>query len=194
MATASPVIEKPRSQLMMMSLADVGWIADMEDSFRSQNHQITDILDKECSQNNTQDIKNELVNSQPNDAAMEKISALEGELERLKAQIAMLVQCPQSQAPMFQMPMTSTPCTPSAPLPPPPPPPPPPPVTPCNTPMKSVAQIIREVSNGSQLRLGELFYIVSLGIKEEEASSPSNIYFKVKKLRMWGLPAEYGGQ
>ena len=126
-----------------MTLADIGWVADMEDSGRSENPHPTE-QEKELYTGNSasEDVKSK---SEANAAAMEKISALEGELERLKAQIAMLVQCPQPQVPLHPVPMTSTPCTPIASLPPPPPPPPPPPLTPCNTPMKSVAQIIKEV-------------------------------------------------
>lgn len=130
----------------MASLADVGWITD-DDSLLSEP--VPD--EEEIIQNEHKSPEKEIETisvceqsadvvqeNTPNNEAMQKISALEDELQKLRAQIAMMiVTVSQNQA---------TPSTPvGAPAPPPPPPPPPPPQTPISTPLKPVSQIIREV-------------------------------------------------
>lgn len=137
---------KPLSQVLMVSLADVGWITD-DDSLLSEP--VPD--EEEIIQNEHKSPEKEIETisvceqpadvvqeNTPNNEAMQKISALEDELQKLRAQIAMMiVTVPQNQV---------TPSTPvGAPAPPPPPPPPPPPQTPISTPLKPVSQIIREV-------------------------------------------------
>lgn len=136
------------SQVLMASLADVGWITDDDDVIFSEP-----IPDEEIIQNEhgspEKEIETITVCELPavavqettsSNEAMQKISALEDELQKLRAQIAMMiVTAPQNQA---------TPSTPvGAPAPPAPPPPPPPPPTPMSTPLKPVSQIIREVSH-----------------------------------------------
>ncbi|EDO39669.1 predicted protein [Nematostella vectensis] len=76
-----------------------------------------------------------------NSVAIQKISALEEELNRLRLQIASLVANPPSTPAPTPAPLSSTPCTPFAP---PPPPPPPPPPAPGSTSVKSVVDIIKE--------------------------------------------------
>ncbi|XP_036448399.1 mitochondrial fission regulator 2 isoform X2 [Colossoma macropomum] len=83
--------------------------------------------------------------------ALQKISALEAELMKLRAQIALIVATPTADSPLLSAP--ATPC--SAPLPapvltstplcaPPPPPPPPPPPAVANLSQVSVTQVIRQ--------------------------------------------------
>ena len=139
----------------MASLADVAWIT--EDGNSLSNLDSDAIFDEEsflddCNpQNETEKLtstdqsdldnigKEELAT---NNEAMQKISALEEELQKLRAQIAMMIVAnPQSQVSVGT---TLTPA--GAPVPPlPPPPPPPPPPTVSSTPLKPVSQIIREV-------------------------------------------------
>lgn len=149
------VIEgKPLSGMLMASLADVAWIT--EDGNSLSNLDSDAIFDEEsfmedCNpQNETEKLtatdqsdldnigKEELAT---NNEAMQKISALEEELQKLRAQIAMMIVAnPQSQVSVGT---TLTPA--GAPVPPlPPPPPPPPPPTVSSTPLKPVSQIIRE--------------------------------------------------
>ena len=138
---------KPLSQMLMASLADVGWITEDDDLLsdpKLDEEELSEITspEKEIKQppiaKESADTKKE--NTSNNDEAMQKISALEDELQKLRAQIAMMiVAVPQNQA--------STPSTPvGAAAPPPPPLPPPPPPTPISTPLKPVSQIIKEVS------------------------------------------------
>ncbi|KAJ0060794.1 hypothetical protein NL108_001670, partial [Boleophthalmus pectinirostris] len=82
----------------------------------------------------------------PDPDALKKISALESELLKLRAQIALIVTVPPTPdvepTPMMSPPaLTSTPLRPPAPLPPPPPPPPPCPST--NAPLQSVSELIK---------------------------------------------------
>lgn len=85
--------------------------------------------------------------------ALQKISALEEELQRLRAQIAMIVIAPAGPAPLpvdLSMPCSTPPRTPiltSTPVCPPPPPPPPPPLPPLsvgNSSEVSVTEVIRQ--------------------------------------------------
>ncbi|XP_074635184.1 mitochondrial fission regulator 1-like isoform X1 [Acropora palmata] len=145
---------KPLSGMLMASLADVAWIT--EDGSSLSNLNSDGFFDEEsfiedCNpQKETEELastdqsdldnigKEELSN---NSEAMQKISALEEELQKLRAQIAMMIVAnPQSQVSVGT---TLTPA--GAPVPPlPPPPPPPPPPTLASTPLKPVSQIIRE--------------------------------------------------
>ena len=141
---------KPMSQVLMASLADVGWITDDDDDDDVFPEPIPDeeeiVQNEHCHWSPEEEIETITVCEQPAVAAQEtpsskeamrKISALEDELQKLRAQIAMMiVTAPQNQG------APSTPV--GAPAPPPPPPPPPP--TPMSTPLKPVSQIIREVS------------------------------------------------
>ncbi|KAK2558255.1 Mitochondrial fission regulator 2 [Acropora cervicornis] len=152
---------KPLSGMLMASLADVAWIT--EDCSSLSNLNSDGFFDEEsfiedCNpQKETEELastdqsdldnigKEELSN---NSEAMQKISALEEELQKLRAQIAMMIVAnPQSQV------SVGTTLTPTgAPVPPlPPPPPPPPPPTLASTPLKPVSQIIRETSSGCSL-------------------------------------------
>ena len=148
---------KPLSGMLMASLADVAWITEDDSSLSNLNSD--GFFDEEsfiedCNpQKETEELasthqsdldnigKEELSN---NNEAMQKISALEEELQKLRAQIAMMIVAnPQSQVSVGT---TLTPA--GAPVPPPPlppPPPPPPPPTLASTPLKPVSQIIREV-------------------------------------------------
>ena len=146
---------KPLSGMMMASLADVAWIT--EDGNSLSNTDSDAMFDEEsfmedCSpQNETENPlstdqldldDNGKENLANNNEAMQKISALEEELQKLRAQIGMMIVAnPQSQV------SVGTSLTPAgAPVPPlPPPPPPPPPPTLLSTPLKPVSQIIREV-------------------------------------------------
>ncbi|XP_066528005.1 mitochondrial fission regulator 2 [Hoplias malabaricus] len=89
--------------------------------------------------------------------ALQKISALEAELMKLRAQIAMIVTAPKADSPLLGAPatpraaflpapvLTSTPlCAPPPPPPPPPPPLPPPPPAVANSSQVSVTQVIRQ--------------------------------------------------
>ena len=113
------------SQLLMASLADVGWITDDDDVFTESIPDEEEIIQNEH-KSPEKEIETITVCEQPavtaqettsNNEAMLKISALEDELQKLRAQIAMMiVTAPQNQ---------ETPSTPvGAPAPPPPPPPP----------------------------------------------------------------------
>ena len=147
---------KPLSGMLMASLADVAWITDEGSSLSNLNSD--GFFDEEsfiedCNpQKETEELastdQSDLHNigkeeRSNNNEAMQKISALEEELQKLRAQIAMMIVAnPQSQVSVGT---TLTPAgAPVPPLPPPPPPPPPPPTL-ASTPLKPVSQIIREV-------------------------------------------------
>lgn len=146
---------KPLSGMLMASLADVAWITDDDSSLSNLNSD--GFFDEEsfiedCNpQKETEELastdQSDLDNigkeeRSNNNEAMQKISALEEELQKLRAQIAMMIVAnPQSQVSVGT---TLTPAgAPVPPLPPPPPPPPPPPTL-ASTPLKPVSQIIRE--------------------------------------------------
>ncbi|XP_078598207.1 mitochondrial fission regulator 1-like isoform X2 [Branchiostoma floridae x Branchiostoma japonicum] len=78
------------------------------------------------------------------DAALQRISALEAELNKLRAQIALMATV-QPQTPVVQQGAGNPPGTPQAPPPaPPPPPPPPPPPASLATPVMNIKEIIRK--------------------------------------------------
>lgn len=93
----------------------------------------------------------------PDPEALKKITALESELLKLQAQIAMIVtaaptsgltQCPPMMSPPPPPALTSTPRRPTAALPPPPPPPPPPPAPPCpSSSSHTVSELIQKRRN-----------------------------------------------
>lgn len=80
------------------------------------------------------------IKSTPDLDALKKISALENELLKLRAQIALIVTTPQTPD-RESAPMTSTPLRPSPP--PPPPLPPPPPCHSTSSPVQSVSELIK---------------------------------------------------
>lgn len=130
----------------MASLADVGWITRDEDSLSDViPDDKEEVIEHTSPEQETEQLvtfnqpaEDKKENSSNNDEAMQKISALEEELQKLRAQIAMMiVSAPQNQV--------ATPSTPVGSAAPPPPPPPPPP-TPLSTPRKPVSQIIKEVT------------------------------------------------
>lgn len=136
--------DKPWSHGLMATLADISLMIGVQNEEDLDGSSLTteDHLNFEDEEEQKPEEENKpntaLVN---NASAMDKISALEDELQRLREQIALLVTVPQNQG---YTPIPSTPSTPAgAPAPPPPPPPPPPPTL--ATPVKPVAQIIREV-------------------------------------------------
>lgn len=146
---------KPLSGMLMTSLADVAWITDDGSSLSNLNSDgffDEESLIEDCNpQKETEELastdQSDLDNigkeeRSNNNEAMQKISALEEELQKLRAQIAMMIVAnPQSQVSVGT---TLTPAgAPVPPLPPPPPPPPPPPTL-ASTPLKPVSQIIRE--------------------------------------------------
>lgn len=146
---------KPLSGMLMASLADVAWITDdgsslsnlNSDGFFDEESFIEDCNPQketeELASTDQSDLDNiEKEERSNNNEAMQKISALEEELQKLRAQIAMMIVAnPQSQVSVGT---TLTPAgAPVPPLPPPPPPPPPPPTL-ASTPLKPVSQIIRE--------------------------------------------------
>lgn len=145
--TSQVIDGKPLSEMLMASLSDIAWITE-DDNLTADADAIPD--DKEfqedcCLENEPKQLlttglpaidNDRMENHSNNDEAMQKISALEEELQRLRAQIAMMiVAVPQNQV--------ATPSTPAGAAVPPPPPPPPPP-TPSSTPLKPLSQIIRE--------------------------------------------------
>ena len=130
--------------MFMASLADVGWITEDDDLSsemvidEEEYYEITS-QEKNAQQLALPDESGDVKKEDIPEEAMQKISALEDELQKLRAQIAMMVVAvPTNQV--------STPSTPmGAGAPPAPPPPPPPPPTPMSTPLKPVSQIIKEV-------------------------------------------------
>lgn len=146
---------KPLSGMLMASLADVAWITDdgsslsnlNSDGFFDEESFIEDCNPQKETEELASTDQSDLDNigkeeRSNNNEAMQKISALEEELQKLRAQIAMMIVAnPQSQVSVGT---TLTPAgAPVPPLPPPPPPPPPPPTL-ASTPLKPVSQIIRE--------------------------------------------------
>lgn len=146
---------KPLSGMLMASLADVAWITDdgsslsnlSSDGFFDEESFIEDCNPQKETEELASTDQSDLDNigkeeRSNNNEAMQKISALEEELQKLRAQIAMMIVAnPQSQVSVGT---TLTPAgAPVPPLPPPPPPPPPPPTL-VSTPLKPVSQIIRE--------------------------------------------------
>lgn len=146
---------KPLSGMLMASLADVAWITDdgsslsnlNSDGFFDEESFIEDCNPQKETEELASTDQSDLHNigkeeRSNNNEAMQKISALEEELQKLRAQIAMMIVAnPQSQVSVGT---TLTPAgAPVPPLPPPPPPPPPPPTL-ASTPLKPVSQIIRE--------------------------------------------------
>ena len=136
---------KPLSQMLMASLADVGWITGGNDGLlpHQSNESAVEESETQAKQLPTSEVEeNTDYNLTSNCEAMRKISALEDELQRLRAQIAMMLvdTPPQIQEQLIN----TTPTTPmDAPVP--PPPPPPPPSTPQST-IKPISQIIKEVN------------------------------------------------
>jgi len=173
---------KPLSGMLMASLADVAWIT--EDGSSLSNLNSDGFFDEEsfiedCNpQKETEELastdqsdldnigKEELSN---NSEAMQKISALEEELQKLRAQIAMMIVAnPQSQVSVGT---TLTPA--GAPVPPlPPPPPPPPPPTLASTPLKPVSQIIREVRHVAVFLSRASAYVLQIIIINVHFASP----------------------
>ncbi|KAJ7326527.1 mitochondrial fission [Desmophyllum pertusum] len=102
---------KPLSQMLMASLADIGWITEDDDLLSEPitDEEELEVILNEYTSPEKESLETISVCNQPTDAvkenssnnneAMQKISALEDELKKLQAQIAMMiVAVPQNQA------------------------------------------------------------------------------------------------
>ena len=132
--------------MFMASLADVGWITEDDDLssemvIDEEEYYEIKSPEKKAQQLPLPDESGDVKKENIPEEAMQKISALEDELQKLRAQIAMMVVA----VPTNQVSTPSTPVGAGAPPAPAPPPPPPPPPTPMSTPLKPVSQIIKEV-------------------------------------------------
>ncbi|XP_028295725.1 mitochondrial fission regulator 2 isoform X2 [Gouania willdenowi] len=141
------------------SFADVMWVLEDEcdDSARTRNRLSSNKLSaldqdvRRCSARPPAQVQRGRSMKQITDPnALKKITALESELLKLRAQIAMIVTTPVSPSPL-----TSTP---RCPAPPPPPPPPlPPPIPTSSSEILSVAELIRQRrKNENNLGKGQL--------------------------------------
>lgn len=127
------------------SFADVLWVCEDEGDSATKTRNHLPLKNRTANQRLQQLMPPETqrgfssLKSPPDSDALKKISALETELLKLRAQIAMIVIAPPVPD-LEGAPMTSTPLRPSPPLPPPPPPPPCPSTT---APVQLVSELIR---------------------------------------------------
>ncbi|XP_028288805.1 mitochondrial fission regulator 1 [Parambassis ranga] len=142
---AGILISSRRQKGLVASLADIAWLdkAEEEDdfgssrsniplglAFRAQQPQRIPLPRRRSLPSMHQSAADPQGPTAANDEAIQKISALENELAKLRAQIAQIVLAQEKSAQPGAC--TGTPPQPSGSMPPPPPPPPPPPLPPPN--------------------------------------------------------------